>query len=138
MSKKYIPKYLYCKKCFLRGRQVYQSSMARVNIVFAHEQQREGGQGQGQPKAAGVSGGCGVAPVFRPAGAVLHVDVIGARPVDAISLVPTDPGFPQPGATTDVPPLPVDLLPDLAAHGRLQSRQVLLFFLLSGREKQFQ
>ena len=73
-----------------------------------------------------------VASILWPASAVFHVDVVGAGAVDAVPLVPTDSGLAQPGATADVTPVPVDFLPDLPAHRRTQSGQVLTLFLLSG------
>ena len=48
-----------------------------------------------------------VASVLGPARAVLDVDVVGARPVRAVPLVPAHPRLAQPRARPDVPPVPV-------------------------------
>lgn len=68
-----------------------------------------------------------VAAILAVAGAILHEDVVAASAHQTEALVAFDSRLPHVGAAPEISPLPVHLLPDLSAHRRSNSLQVLQF-----------
>lgn len=68
-----------------------------------------------------------IAAILAVAGAILHEDVVAASAHQAVALVAFDSGLSHVGAAPEITPLPVHLLPDLPAHRRSNSFEVLQF-----------
>jgi len=66
-----------------------------------------------------------VAAILAVARAELHEDVVAAGAHQAEAFVALDSGLAHVGAAPEVAPLPVHLLPDLAAHRGSHALQVL-------------